>query len=162
MVCTVADMEENDPVVEEVRYWLDRDEYGLLSAVARLAKVTPTSVSGWATGTSRPIEGHWPALEEAFGQRAGHLKRIANGEIEPRTTPIEVTVPRPSGGLTPVGRPAGAPRGTAGIDSKLDELLELVHSLESNVLLIAAAVLPPDQSDSTPGGGSVRRSPSKR
>lgn len=101
-------MAATDPVVDEVRYWLDRDEFGLLSAVARLAGVTPTSVSGWATGSARPVERHWPALEEAFGQRAGHLKRVAAGDVEPRSTPIEVTVPRPGSG-TAVGRTA-APR----------------------------------------------------
>lgn len=117
----VESMNEDDPVSAEVRYWLNRNEFGLLSAVARLAGVTPTSVSAWATGAARPREHHWPALEEAFGQRAGHLKRVASGDIAPGETPIEITIPRPTSGEAGTPRVVNQPRG--------DDLRTVVESL---------------------------------
>lgn len=149
-------MQDDDPVVDEVRYWLDRDEFGLISAVARLAKVTPQSVSGWATGASRPSERHWPALEEAFGQRAGHLKRIEGGEIAPRTTPIEVTVRRP-GSTTPVGRIVetdAKPRRPG--DNTVETLRTEVHRLARVVKRLADEVAKLRAQDGSRGSSATR------
>lgn len=50
---------------------------GSKSALARSCGVTPSAVQRWADGTTAPDPDYWPAIEQHFGWRDGHLSKIA-------------------------------------------------------------------------------------
>jgi DNA-binding transcriptional regulator YdaS (Cro superfamily) len=86
--------EQADPVTTEVTRFFASDTYGLISAVARAVGATPPSVTQWASGATRPDARWWPELEAFFGQRPGHLSRVASGELRPGSTEVTFSVRR--------------------------------------------------------------------
>jgi DNA-binding transcriptional regulator YdaS (Cro superfamily) len=125
--------EQADPVTTEVTRFFASDTYGLISAAARAVGATPPSVTQWASGATRPDARWWPELEAFFGQRPGHLSRVASGEVRPGSTDVTFSVRRGRRSKTATSTPAA---------DRLDKVLAELADLRTRIERLEASAVP--------------------
>jgi transcriptional regulator with XRE-family HTH domain len=87
----------------------DYPDRGALARLAAACDVSPTTVTRWAKGESRPTAPHWPKLAEALGTDVPTLRAAYEG----------------NDAMVPSGRAPDS------IDAKLDRLLNAITSPEA-------------------------------